>query len=94
MRLLALAVALFSSAGCLEVDSPDGSLLCSTVPKRACPEGYYCLAADHTCWRYGHFPADLAEPIEILPNADLSMPLDLSLIGDSGAAPDDLSPTD
>jgi hypothetical protein len=98
MRLLVLVVALFGSAGCLAVDSPDGTLVCSPVPKRACPEGFYCLAADNTCWRYGHFPGDMALPFHFQPGPgeDMSIPMspdDLSTNDDSGP-PADLSQTD
>ena len=102
MRLLVLVVALVGFAGCLEVDSPDGTLVCSTVPKRACPEGFYCLAGDNTCWRLGHFPEDMAIPQHFQPGGgpgdDLSLPVtpdDLSMsTDDGGTTPDDLSDTD
>ncbi|MGZ3426350.1 MAG: hypothetical protein ACXVCV_06855 [Polyangia bacterium] len=91
MRLLVLAVALVGFAGCLEVDSPDGTLQCSTVPKRACPEGFYCLAADNTCWRVGDYPEDMATPTHWQPGPgdDLSIaPDDLSQPDDGGSQSD------
>lgn len=62
MRFVVVALFVSLSGGCLEVDSPDGALACSTVPRRACPEGFYCLAPSMRCWRDGHFPADMADP--------------------------------
>ncbi len=103
MRWFALAVALFGFAGCLQIDSPDGSLACSDVPGRACPEGFYCLATDNRCWRDGHFPSDMADPGVFMfgPGDDLSIPvendmtegLDSSLPPDLSSS-DGLSPTD
>lgn len=97
MRLFVLAVVL-GFAGCLEVDSPDGTLFCSSVPHRACPEGFYCLAGDNTCWRDGHFPEDMATPQHFQPGPgdDLSIPVldDMTMPDDGGTTPDDLSPTD
>jgi hypothetical protein len=97
MRFVALVVALVGFGGCLELDSPDGALKCSTVPQRACPEGFYCLAGDNTCWRYGHFPEDMAESSSFFPGGpdDMSVPLvdDLSTGLDSGT-PDDLTSND
>ena len=99
MRLLVLAVAIFVSGllfgvgGCLAIDTPDGALKCSTVPQRACPEGFYCLADSNTCWRYGKFPADMAEPGGFFPGGDQDMSVP---VGDdlSMSSPDDLSSTD
>jgi len=54
MRWLVLALSLVGAGGCLQIDSPDGSLICSTVPGRACPEGFYC-GGDNRCYR-GHSP--------------------------------------
>ena len=67
MRLFAVALFVFAFAGCLDIDSPDGALKCSDVPKRACPQGFYCLASSDTCWRDGHFPADMADPAHFNP---------------------------
>lgn len=97
MRWFALVVALFGFAGCLEIDTPDGALKCSTVPSRACPDGWYCLAADNTCWRDGHFPVDMAEPQPFSPGGpdDMSVPLDDDMLpGLDGGAPDDLTSND
>lgn len=93
--LLVTVVALGSTSGCLDIDTPDGVLRCSAVPKRPCPQGWYCLAADNTCWRDGHFPPDMAEPVSIFPGGDddMSVPLDDMSALDSGM-PDDLSPND
>ncbi len=97
MRWLVAFVALASFGGCLSLDAPDGALLCSTNPKRLCPVGFYCLAGDNTCWRDGHFPADMAQPTQSFPGGgedDLSLPLDdLSPAFDLGA-PDDQSSND
>ncbi|HWE27593.1 MAG TPA: hypothetical protein VHB97_06290 [Polyangia bacterium] len=94
MRYLAVALFVVGLGGCLAVDSPDGALTCSMVPQRACPQGFYCLASTNTCWRDGHFPADMAVPDAFfIPPApdDLSFPgFDFSMI----APPDDLSQTD
>ncbi len=83
MRLLVVAAALFAVAGCLDVDSPDGTLLCSSSPSRPCPSGFYCLQPDNTCWRDGHYPGDMAEPVQILPppppsggELDMSIPVE------------------
>jgi len=99
MRLLVTLVALVGFAGCLDVDSPDGTLFCSNGVGRACPQGFYCLAADNTCWRDGHFPEDMATPQRFQPGGgpgdDLSIvPDDLSMTDDGGTTPDDLSQTD
>ena len=86
MRWLAVTLLLFSfgSSGCLVLDAPDGELQCSEVPKRACPQGYYCLMPDRRCWRDGHFPADLAMP-STFPDGpeDMSIPVgdDLMSVG-------------
>jgi hypothetical protein len=53
MRWLLLAATLFGGAGCLGVDSPDGSLRCADTdmyPGRACPAEFYC-AGDGRCYR-------------------------------------------
>jgi hypothetical protein len=57
MRAVALLlISAFAVGGCLEVDALDGTLVCSTVPDRACPKNYYC-APNNTCWHDGHpFP--------------------------------------
>lgn len=93
MRLLAVAAVLFAVAGCLDVDSADGTLLCSSVPSRPCPSGFYCLRPDNTCWRDGHYPRDMAEPIAIVPPGgadDMSVPVE----DDLATSPDDLATTD
>lgn len=82
MRLFAVAALLFAVAGCLDVDSPDGTLLCSSAPGRPCPSGFYCLQPNNTCWRYGHFPNDMARPIELVPpggGEDMSVPVEEDL---------------
>jgi hypothetical protein len=96
MRLLVVLVALVGVGGCLEVDSPDGTLQCSLVPERACPEGFYCLASDNSCWRVGHFPEDMATPAHFQPGPgdDLSIPSDDLSQPDDGGTMDDLSQTD
>ena len=99
MRWFVLAVVLVGFSGCLEVDSPDGALFCSTVARRACPEGFYCLAGDNTCWRIGHYPSDMATPQRFQPGGptdDMSIPTgdDLSTGGDAAITPDDLSQSD
>jgi hypothetical protein len=48
-----VSMVLFLGSGCLQVQTPDGALVCSMVPGRACPHGYYC-APDNTCWHDGH----------------------------------------
>jgi hypothetical protein len=98
MRLLLVAFFAFGlalgSSGCLGVDSPDGALICNNdTPERACPQGFYCLAPDNHCWRYGHFPEDMASPGRWNPGGppdDLSVPLG----DDLSPGPDDLSQTD
>jgi hypothetical protein len=85
MRAFALLLMMsFAVGGCLEVDAVDGSLICSTVPNRACPKNYYC-APNNTCWREGHPFLDMS----ILRDMSGShfMPADLS-------SQDLLSPTD
>ncbi len=88
----ALAFFTLALAGCLGVDSPDGALKCSDVPKRACPEGFYCFAGDDTCWRYGHYPdLGVVMPPTVQPQDDLSVPVGDDMSGGlDGAAPDDL----
>jgi hypothetical protein len=82
MRLLLVAAALFCAAGCLDVDSQDGTLICNQmVPGRPCPSGFYCLQPNNTCWRLGHYPRDMAEPINIVPpggggGEDMSVPVE------------------
>ena len=70
--------------------------MCSSVPKRACPAGFYCLAGDNTCWR-GHFPDDMAEAQPFFPGGpdDLSASMgdDMSPEPDLGV-PNDLTPND
>jgi hypothetical protein len=94
--LLVTLVALGSTSGCLQIDTPDGALKCSSVPKRACPEGWYCLAGANTCWRDGHFPPDMAEPISIFPGGDedMSVPLGDDMGGLDSGVPDDLTSND
>lgn len=95
MRLFLVALFAFAFVGCLDIDSPDGALKCSDVPKRACPEGFYCLAADNTCWRYGHFPNDMADPFHFNPGGpdDMSIPVEADMTADdAGMSVDDLSP--
>ena len=102
MRLFATAALLLAVAGCLDITSPDGTLTCSDVPDRACPHGFYCLGADHTCWREGHWP-DMSGPHDFasppFPVLDLSV-RDLSVrdmpVGpvDHGVAATDLSSHD
>ncbi len=90
--LVALALFALAAAGCLGVDSPDGSLKCSDVAMRSCPEGFYCFVGDDTCWRYGHFP-DLSFPGPPVPppQFDLAIPDDLTPGLDAGI-PDDTLP--
>jgi hypothetical protein len=90
MRWLVVFFALvgIGFSGCLVLDAPDGELMCSTVAKRACPAGYYCLAGDNTCWRYGDFPADMAEPMPFSPGG----PDDLSVEMDDLSPPADMTP--
>ncbi len=99
MRVWALAVALLAvgtAGGCIGVDSPDGVLVCSTVPGRQCPHGFYC-APDNTCWRDGDpFTGDLSAPFMPGPpppqdqlDMSVTMPDDLAQI-----TPDDLTPND
>ena len=97
MRLVpAVAFVLFALTGCLGVDTPDGSLKCSDVPQRACPAGFYCLATDNTCWRFGHFPdMGVIVPPMVGPQLDFSFPVENDLSGGSDAGPpDDLLQTD
>ena len=101
MRLLVLALLTFGFAGCLSIGTPDGSLICADDPKRPCPEGFYCLTGANRCYRYGHFPADMADATPFHPGGggppeDMSIPVadDLSMADDLSTAPDDLSDTD
>lgn len=100
MRLLVVALTLVGFAGCLQIDSPDGTLICSAVPKRPCPEGFYCFAGDNTCWRFGHYPGDMALPQHFQPNPppdDLSVPIigdDLGTDDGGTMTPADLSNSD
>jgi hypothetical protein len=79
MRWLSLAALLLCAIGCLESDAPDGTLTCSTVPGRLCPQNYYC-APDHTCWHNGDpfkMAPDFAFPFfNPGPPDDLSVPID------------------
>jgi hypothetical protein len=78
-----LLTALVALAGCLESTAPDGYLVCSGVPGRQCPMGYYCETVSQTCWHNG-----LAPDMTLLPDPpldfsmatppDLAQPLDLS----------------
>ena len=100
--VVALVLFGFAAAGCLAIDSPDGALHCSDVPKRACPAGFYCLASDNTCWRDGHYPdfGVVIPPQGGGPELDFSFAVedDLSIIDagvtDGQTPPDDLSQTD
>ena len=99
--LVVLAFVVFAAGGCLSADAPDGALKCSDVPKRACPEGYYCLAGDNTCWHDGHYPDfGVVEPPQIgPPEPDFSVALgdDMSVVdggGEDAAPPADLSQSD
>jgi hypothetical protein len=99
MRLLLVSLFALGMSGCLSVDTPDGSLTCSDDATRACPEGFYCLAPSNRCWRYGHFPEDMAEPGHFMPGGpaeDMSIPVENDLAGDDSgmSTPDDLSQTD
>ena len=98
MRLLAVTLFAFTFAfaGCLGVDSPDGSLICADDPTRACPQGFYCLAPSNRCWRYGHFPEDMAQPIHFNPGGpeDMSVPIENDLGSDDAGGADDLSQSD
>ena len=84
MRSLLLVVFSFFVGGCLDVDAIDGSLICSNVPDRKCPMGYYC-APNNTCWKNGHpfydmsIADDFAQPPfhrADLSGLDLSSPTD------------------
>jgi hypothetical protein len=89
---------LYGFAGCLKLDTPDGALKCSTVKGRACPEGWYCLQPDNTCWRNGHYPADMAQPNPFFPGGpgdDMSVPADDDMAtGADLMSVDDLAETD
>jgi hypothetical protein len=65
-----LLAALLSFAGCLEAYSPDGYLVCSGVPDRECPMGYYCERTSMTCWHNGVVPDLMLPP----PPADMAIP--------------------
>jgi hypothetical protein len=54
-RLLMIGLTLTSLLGCGVSGPADGSLKCA-AGEPACPEGYVCYAADHTCWRKGSVP--------------------------------------
>ncbi|MDB4967724.1 MAG: hypothetical protein JWN44_3413 [Myxococcales bacterium] len=77
IALLVLSLASFGVAGCLEIDAVDGTLICSNVPNRACPEGFYC-APNNTCWRDGHPFLDMSNVNDMsvppFKPADLSSP--------------------
>jgi hypothetical protein len=84
-------------SGCLGIDATDGALICSDNPLRQCPQGFYCLASSNHCWRYGHFPEDMAEPGQFNPGGppdDLSVPVSDDLGTDDSGVPADLSQTD
>jgi hypothetical protein len=58
MRAVALSLSIFallSLGGCLEANVDDGTLVCSTVPGRACPRGFYC-ASNNYCYHDGKGP--------------------------------------
>lgn len=96
MRSVAvLAFLVFAFAGCLGVDSPDGSLRCSDVAQRPCPEGFYCLASDNTCWRFGHFPdMGVVTPPNVGPALDFSFPVENDMTATLDGGADDLLQTD
>ncbi len=87
----ALAFFTLALAGCLGVDSPDGALKCSDVAQRACPAGFYCLATDDTCWRFGHYPdMGVIVPPKAGPQLDFSFPVE----DDLSVGPPDLLQSD
>lgn len=104
MRALALAALVFIAGGCLDIDSEDGTLVCSTVPGRACPQGWYCAWNDR-CYRDGDSaPMPDLEPAPVpwwerdLSSSvpyDMSVPYDFSPPADlTPTAPADLSSSD
>ncbi|MDB4967644.1 MAG: hypothetical protein JWN44_3333 [Myxococcales bacterium] len=65
----------------------DGRLQCASVG-RACPDDFYCSAADQRCWRTGSGPdlapeptSDLATSSTDLAGADLGVPASLCPVG-------------
>lgn len=89
MRAFALAALLLAAGGCLDIDTPDGTLTCNTESPRQCPHHFYC-AWNNRCYRDGHPappPMDMSvrDAADDLSSPDLSMPADLH-------APDDLTP--
>lgn len=95
MRSLVVAALLLVAGGCLDVDSADGTLTCSTVPGRACPRGFYCAWNDK-CYRDGD-PAPTPElPPRPVEPVDMSAPVpdDLSSPPDLTTSTDDLSSSD
>jgi hypothetical protein len=74
MRAVALSLSIFamlSLGGCLDATLDDGTLMCSSVPGRACPRGYYC-ANNRYCYHDGKGPGTTPLP-------DLSVAHDFSL---------------
>jgi hypothetical protein len=72
-----LLSALLSLTGCLQAYSPDGYLVCSGIPDRECPMGYYCERTSMTCWHNGDVPDLTFTPPAMTP-LDLSIPVDMS----------------
>ena len=83
MRAIALAAVILLAGGCLEINSPDGTIECRDAPTRQCPHRFYC-AWNNRCYRDGH-PAP--------PTDDLGAP-DLPMWPDLSAVPRDLSVPD
>jgi hypothetical protein len=46
--LIALLLALAMAAACFTLSFQNGTIRCSSDPKRACPTGYSCF--DDYCW--------------------------------------------
>jgi hypothetical protein len=76
IRGLFLAV-LFACAGCLQAFAPDGYLVCSGVPDRQCPMGYYCETVSKTCWHNGVVPDMTPLPLPVF-DFSFTPPPDLS----------------
>jgi hypothetical protein len=76
MRAVALSLSIFASlfvAGCLDADVDNGILVCSSVPGRACPHGYYC-AYNNFCYHDGKGPGTTPPP-DMTFVRDLSFPV-------------------